>query len=89
MRQGDGAVRQAKRTPRSLDFTIEFDRRKKSIGSFNGTYSFSMIICGGLSRMRPGVGERLLGHALAAPGLSLEALFEVTQGVATRDEIYC
>jgi putative transposase len=35
-----------------------------------------------------GVGERLLGHALAAPGLSLEALFEVTQGVATRDEIY-
>ena len=34
------------------------------------------------------VGERLLGHALAAPGLSLEALFEVTQGVATRDEIY-
>lgn len=46
MRQGDGAVRQAKRTPRSPDFTIEFDRRKKSIGSFNGTYSFSMIICG-------------------------------------------
>jgi hypothetical protein len=29
-----------------------------------------------------------LGHALAAPGLSLEALFEVTRGVATRDEIY-
>ena len=34
-----------------------------------------------------GVGERLLGHALAAPGLSLEALFDATQGVATRDEI--
>ncbi len=37
---------------------------------------------------RPGIAERLLGHALAAPGLSLEALFEVTRGVATRDEIY-
>ena len=36
----------------------------------------------------PGVVERLLGHALAAPGLSLEALFDATQGVATRDEIY-
>src|SRR5712692_7026699 len=32
--------------------------------------------------------ERLLGHVLAAPGLSLEALFVVAQDVATRDEIY-
>ena len=36
----------------------------------------------------PAVYERLLGQVLAAPGLSLEALFDVTQGVATRDEIY-
>ncbi len=35
-----------------------------------------------------GVRERLLGHVLAAPGLSLDALFNVTQDMATRDEIY-
>lgn len=32
--------------------------------------------------------ERLLGHVLAAPGLSLETLFDLTHGDATRDEIY-
>lgn len=32
---GDGAVRRAKCTHRSPDFTVEFDRRKKSTGSFN------------------------------------------------------
>lgn len=36
----------------------------------------------------PAVYERLLGHVLAAPGLSLEELFHVTHGDATRDEIY-
>ena len=36
----------------------------------------------------PAVYERLLGHVLSAPGLSLEALFNLTQGDATRDEIY-
>ena len=36
----------------------------------------------------PAIHERLLGHVLAAPGLSLETLFNLTQGDVTRDEIY-
>lgn len=32
--------------------------------------------------------ERLLGYVLAAPGLSLETLFDLALGVAARDEIY-
>jgi putative transposase len=36
----------------------------------------------------PATYERLLGHVLAVPGLALETLFDVTQGMATRDEIY-
>ena len=36
----------------------------------------------------PAVYERLLGHILATRGLSLEMLFDTTQDVATRDEIY-
>lgn len=36
----------------------------------------------------PAVYDKLLGHVLPAPGLSLEAPFNVAQGDATRDEIY-
>jgi putative transposase len=36
----------------------------------------------------PAVYERLLSHILATQGLSLEMLFDATQDVATRDEIY-
>ena len=64
------------------------DHRRRSTGSFSGTFSFSKTTFG-RSRQVPSLRkQRALAHVAAQPGCSLTDLFQSTDGQLTRDDIY-